>query len=925
MDEVPDRPEHGPEDRDDDWPEEGANRSEFHVSRPEPVGPISDRVRIVGAEPAGESTVEIPAVSAEEREDEWAGERRAPLGHGGSRSATHEPVPEQSLWDEFAGRRDVGPSEEARPSEEPTRSVDVPWFDVGEETRRVPTGAVRGEQDRVAKAESAAPSSPAADPTGHAFLEEQDDTDAGAPSVRLTGEPGNSDATHTVDPVAPGQTAVPAAIPTPTELPHWTEPPTGQVPAVLSRDDGGENASPTITGPMWREGDADWEAHEEEFEPAMLAGEEVAVGSLDETDRTDADRRPWEFDLEPTRHHVAPEGPMTEPVESTSTREAGTGGEAVGRPGGPEVERGVEGDRGARPMSPTDPETAPHDPRSTGGQSVPSGGLLADDAGPDAGESSSDEALFTERPRPSGIPRVGRTRRNGLRPQRLRAKRPDDVDTGVDTPLAAEPPGASVTDVPGAGRRRGGLAGLAAADRTAGRSSRPEGLSGEAPEGVPGDAVESLVSPAADSIAPPRPDEDSDEAGLSRRDRRDRRGRRGHREGGHRHHRAGAGDAGVEHAGRRFSLIQWLGLRPPAEDEDPVGATAPGPAVADQVVAGAGPTAAVAEPAVGGATAAGSGAPSASSAESSVPAIDEGDADQAGGGPPDARRAEVGAVLASARAARKPPSSTGVRVGTGLAVAVIALVAFKLGTVPSLILSAVVVTVAAGECFGVLRRAGYYPATLLGLVGTVVLIVGAYTKGVSALPLLIALVVVFTFIWYLVGAERGSPVAGAAATFLTFGWVSVLGSYAGLLLAPSAFPNRNGIALLLGAVIATVANDVGAFLIGRWLGNHPLAPSISPGKTWEGLLGGAVVSIVVSAIVVGSIHPWSASNAALLGLVVAVVAPLGDLCESLLKRDLRLKDMGSLLPGHGGVLDRVDALLFVLPATYYLVRALNIS
>jgi phosphatidate cytidylyltransferase len=277
------------------------------------------------------------------------------------------------------------------------------------------------------------------------------------------------------------------------------------------------------------------------------------------------------------------------------------------------------------------------------------------------------------------------------------------------------------------------------------------------------------------------------------------------------------------------------------------------------------------------------------------------------------------------RGAPRGGANVGVRIATGIAAAVIALVLFALGTVPALILCIVVVTFAAGECFGVLRRAGYHPATLLGLVGTVALMIAAYTKGASAIPLVLVLIVVFTFLWYLFGVEKGAPVAGSAATLLTVGWISLLGSFAALLLAPSNFPDRHGIAFLLGAVIATVANDVGGLVVGGWLGRHPLAPSISPNKTWEGWVGGLVLSVVVSAALVGAIHPWTPGKAAVLGLVVAVVAPIGDLAESLLKRDLHIKDMGTLLPGHGGVLDRVDALLFVLPATYYLVRAFNIG
>lgn len=266
-----------------------------------------------------------------------------------------------------------------------------------------------------------------------------------------------------------------------------------------------------------------------------------------------------------------------------------------------------------------------------------------------------------------------------------------------------------------------------------------------------------------------------------------------------------------------------------------------------------------------------------------------------------------------------------VAVATGVALAGVALGCFAAGTVATLALATVIVTLAAAECFAALRRTGMRPATLLGLVATVAVMVSAYSKGTAAVPLVLVLVVVTSMVWYLVGAERGAPVEGISATVLGFAWVGLLGSFSGLLLAPSIYPHRHGIAFLFGAVVATVGEDVGALAVGSWLGRHQLAPHVSPNKTWEGLIGGAVVAVVASALITGHVHPWTPGKAAILGLVAAVVAPVGDLCESLVKRDLGLKDMGSLLPGHGGVLDRVDALLFVLPATYYLVRVLNLG
>ena len=273
------------------------------------------------------------------------------------------------------------------------------------------------------------------------------------------------------------------------------------------------------------------------------------------------------------------------------------------------------------------------------------------------------------------------------------------------------------------------------------------------------------------------------------------------------------------------------------------------------------------------------------------------------------------------REARNVPLAVGVGVGF----AAVGLVCLKLGPLAMASLVTVVVVVAAAEAYGAVRRAGYRPATLLGLVATVAVVVAAYAKGLSALPLVTVIVVLATMLWYLFRVGKGSPLQGMGVTVLVFGWVGLLGSYGGLLVAPSLFPDRHGVAFIFGAIAAVVAADVGALAFGTWLGRRPLAPTVSPGKTWEGAIGGGIVAIVVSTFLVGHVHPWTPASAAVLGVLAAVLGPLGDLCESLVKRELGIKDMGSVLPGHGGILDRVDGLLFLLPATFYLVRALHLG
>jgi len=262
-----------------------------------------------------------------------------------------------------------------------------------------------------------------------------------------------------------------------------------------------------------------------------------------------------------------------------------------------------------------------------------------------------------------------------------------------------------------------------------------------------------------------------------------------------------------------------------------------------------------------------------------------------------------------------------VAIAAGAGIGLVALFCFSRGPAWSAAFATVVVVLAAAEAFDVFRRAGYKPATLLGITATAALMIGAYVRGERAIPLILALAVMFSMFWYLFGVVRARPARNLGVTLLGLMWVGFFGSFASLMLR---YPNREGVAFLLGTVLAVVANDVGALFAGRSFGNTPIT-EISPNKTWEGWAGGLLASLVMCGVFVQMIHPWTLGASLLLAVVVAVIGPLGDLCESMIKRDLGLKDTSSVLPGHGGVLDRFDALLFVLPASYYLVELLNLA
>lgn len=253
--------------------------------------------------------------------------------------------------------------------------------------------------------------------------------------------------------------------------------------------------------------------------------------------------------------------------------------------------------------------------------------------------------------------------------------------------------------------------------------------------------------------------------------------------------------------------------------------------------------------------------------------------------------------------------------GVILAIAVIALLA--IGPGPFAVLAVAVILLGQAELYAVMRARGHRPATLLGLVAGGLMLSGAYLRGEGAVLLGLFIAMAVTVLWYLAApaSRRKEIVAGAGSTLLGVVYVPFMASFALMLLRPS-----QGRTIFLVVVGLTVLYDVVAFALGSWFGNRPLAPTVSPGKSWEGVWGATAAVLLVGLAAVPGFDPFDTASAVGLALVVAVFAPIGDLVESAFKRDLGVKDMSGLLPGHGGILDRVDAILFTAPAAFYFLR-----
>ena len=189
----------------------------------------------------------------------------------------------------------------------------------------------------------------------------------------------------------------------------------------------------------------------------------------------------------------------------------------------------------------------------------------------------------------------------------------------------------------------------------------------------------------------------------------------------------------------------------------------------------------------------------------------------------------------------------------------------------------------------------------------------SYWKGERAVLACFAITVIVIFAWRLRGGAAGYLRDVSAGVF-ALAYLPLSACFVGFMLIPHDGPRR-----VLVFLILTVCSDVGGYFAGITLGRHPMAPAISPKKTWEGFAGSAFACLLGGGVSLPALLHGAIWQGILLGAAVLAAAALGDLAESMIKRDLEIKDMGTVLPGHGGILDRIDSLLITVPVVWILL------
>ena len=264
----------------------------------------------------------------------------------------------------------------------------------------------------------------------------------------------------------------------------------------------------------------------------------------------------------------------------------------------------------------------------------------------------------------------------------------------------------------------------------------------------------------------------------------------------------------------------------------------------------------------------------------------------------------------SSRAGRNLPAAIAVGATLGLLI----VLALALAKVTFLILVAVAVAAGVWELRRALAQVAIHVPLVPSLVGSLSMLGSAYFGGGQALALTLGLTCVGILLWRVADgvADAMRDIAGGMFVAL---YPSFLAGFAALLLAAP----DDGAKRVFVFILVTVLSDIGGYLFGVLWGRHPMAPSVSPKKSWGGFTGSVLACMVGASLAIPLAlgGPWW--SGLILGALVAVGATVGDLTESTIKRDLGIKDMSAILPGHGGVMDRLDSLLITAPLTWALL------
>lgn len=267
--------------------------------------------------------------------------------------------------------------------------------------------------------------------------------------------------------------------------------------------------------------------------------------------------------------------------------------------------------------------------------------------------------------------------------------------------------------------------------------------------------------------------------------------------------------------------------------------------------------------------------------------------------------------------AKKPQRKAGrdLRAAISVGVAIGALVILSLFVYrPAFgVLVLVAVVLAVREVAEAVREKGIVAASLPLMIGGEAMCIAAWFFGIKGLAIALLMTFFVLVVWRMSLPTEGFVVSVAASSFITL-YIPFLASFA-ILMA-----NRElGGAWVITWALAVVCNDTGGYAAGVLFGKHPMAPTISPKKSWEGFAGSLLAASIAGVLMITLALDGQWWHGVLFGIAIAMIATLGDLAESMIKRDLGIKDMSNLLPGHGGVMDRMDSLLFSAPVAWMLL------